>query len=67
MADSEGHGQHGETERQRYTDEPNTKLRKGSGKDSRSAPAKDQPSRSYKLCDELARHCIALPYSKAQR
>ena len=31
MANSEGHGQHGKPERQRYADESNTKLWKGRG------------------------------------
>ena len=60
MANSEGHGQHSETERQRYADKSDAKLWKGGGKDSRSASAEDQPRSSNEFCSHLPKHCIPL-------
>src|SRR5262245_9579354 len=61
------HGQHCEAEGQCDACKANSQLREGRREHRRAAATEHKPSRSYKLCNELAGHCITLPSSNAQR
>jgi hypothetical protein len=54
MAHGVGHGQHRQTESERYADEPDSQFRERGGEDGAAATAKDEPKGAEKFGPEFA-------------